>query len=235
MDNNGFSLDNNLPDLTRAVVSEQELNAFEARQAEWFAQRNGKFTASEIHKILTYQDKPDEFPKGAETYVLDKVLEVLTDGKSRKEFETPAMQYGKEMEAEAIARVEAILGCKFEKTGDNQEFIPYGSHAGATPDGISCLEGLEVKCPDSRTHFFYLKMQTAKDLKRIKPEYYWQCQMGMLCAGFDLWNFASFDPRFTDEIKQIKIIIVFRDEADIEFLKLRLKMAISRKLELLNQ
>jgi hypothetical protein len=220
-----------LPYFSQAVVPIEEIEKHEA----WLRERNGKFTASGIYRLCSYENKPDELSAGAETYVMEKVLEILTDGESRKDYINAAMERGNQLETEAVQIVENILLIKFDKTGDNQEFVPYGSHAGATPDGISTKAGLEIKCPDCKTHFEYLNINNQYELKRLKPQYYWQIQTGMLCTGLKLWYFASYDPRFTETEKQLKIIKIEQDEKDLNLLKLRLKKAIERKLELLKQ
>ncbi|TWP31916.1 hypothetical protein ETU08_00210 [Apibacter muscae] len=220
----------NLPNLFLADTS-NEIDSFE----QWLNQRNGRFTASEIYRILTYQEKPDYISAGALSYIEEKALEVLTNGKSRKTFFNLSMKHGKTFELEAIAKAEEKLIIKFEKTGKDQEFIEYGSHAGCTPDGLSEKLGIEVKCPDCKTHFKYLKIKNQEDLKRTEPKYYWQIQKGMLCTGLKQWYFVSYDPRFTNEKNQLLTLLIHENDKDIEFLKQRLKLAISKKIELINQ
>ena len=124
------------------------------RKESWLKERRGRFTASEVHRLLTYENKPDELPKGAETYVLEKVVEVLTD-ESKDGFISDSMQWGVDNELEAITLFEKKRGVAVKHTGENQKLIKYGKDAGGTPDGIGHGFGIEVKCPDSKTHFIY--------------------------------------------------------------------------------
>lgn len=218
----------NLPNLFLADTL-NEIDPFEI----WIKQRIGRFTASDIYRLLTYEEKPNYLSPGALTYIEEKALEILTEGKSRKNIFTLSMEHGKDYELEAISRAEQKLNIKFKKIGKEQEFIEYGLHAGATPDGVAETIGAEVKCPDCKTHFKYLKIENQEDLKKIEPKYYWQTQMGMLCTELDQWYFISYDPRFSNEDKQLKIVLINKNIEDIKFLKQRLELAISKKIELI--
>jgi len=237
-------------DLHQAEISEVELN--ERLLLE--TQRIGKFTCSEFHKLMTYENKIDEFPKGAETVVIEKVSEILTDSCNFSDSWTnDAMQWGKDHELEAVERFTKETGIKVAKIGIGQEFIEYqgdsddilNGNAGGTPDGeIDDKRGLEVKCPDSKTHLNYIigfkpimgKEEVIKPtLKEVEKRYYWQVQGYMLLTGKSEWQFVSYDPRFTDKTKQIVISKVERNETDIQRLIVRLRMAVRRKNELLKE
>ena len=69
---NGPAID--LSSMARA----EPIKTTEERRAEWLQERRGKFTASDFYKLMTYEHKP-EFPKGAMTYVTEKVVETLTE------------------------------------------------------------------------------------------------------------------------------------------------------------
>lgn len=222
---------NNLPDLFQAVVSSEELDKKEA----WVMQRVGKFTASNVSKLMTYEDKLQDLPKGAKTYAEEVALEILTNGKSRNEFTSEAMERGNEKELEAVARFTQITGIECQNLGENQEFVEWSDYFGGTPDGLFEENGLiEVKCPNSKTHFFYIKnLKSAEDLKKHKPEYYWQIQGNFLATGRNKGYFISYDDRFTDENLQILILEINRNDEDIEKLKTRLSMANIYKKEFL--
>lgn len=199
----------------------------------WLKERRGKFTASEIHRLLTYENKPDELPKGAETYVLEKVVEELTD-ESKERFISDSMQFGIDTEIEAIISFTAKRDVTIKNIGKEQKFIKYGKHAGGTPDGIGFGFGIEVKCPDSKTHFIYsTQINNSNDLKDVKKEYYWQIQSLMLFTGKNYWYFISYDSRFKNKSKRLYFVKIERNEKDIDFLKSRLEMAINLKKQLL--
>ena len=224
-----------LPNLHLATESSKDLNynlnKSKAEEA-WLLQRKGKFTASEIHRLMTALSKPNELPVGAITYVIEKVAETLTDGLPES-FSSEAMQWGKDQEVNAIELFSKKTKLKVHSTGDNQKFIAYGKHAGCTPDGLGAGYGVETKCPKSATHVLYRGIKNGDDLKKIKPEYYWQIQFSMMCRKVSKWHFVSFDPRFSNEKHRLYPVLIERNENDIELIKLRLQLAIDKKLELI--
>ena len=173
---------NNLPDLSQAVVSTAEFDKHEA----WLKSRQGKFSASNCHRLMTYIEKIDVLPAGAMTYVEEIVIDILTDGKGKKDFKSDSMDRGNEKELEAVAKFEEITGLVCYDTGDDQKFIELCSYFGGTPDGLFDDDGLiEVKCPDSKTHLFYLKnLKTQENLKKHCTNYYWQIQGNFLAFQF---------------------------------------------------
>ena len=222
---------NNLPDLSQAVVSEVEFDRNEA----WLKQRQGKFTSSNISKLMTYEDKIDEFPKGAMTYVEEVVIEILTGGKGKESFKSDDMDRGNEMELEAVARFEKETGLVCYATGENQQFIELSSYFGGTPDGLFDEDGvIEVKCPKSKTHLFNLRnLKNWQDLKKHYSNYFWQIQGNLYATGRNKAYFISYDERFEDPQHQIVIVEIPRNEEDIQKLKKRLQMAENKKKELL--
>lgn len=221
---------NNLPDLFQAVVSCEELDKKEL----WLKLRQGKFTASNIHRLLTYEDK-NELPKGAISYIEEVVLEILTDGQSREDFTSEAMLHGQETELLAISRFEKTMGVECYATGENQAFVQCNDHFGGTPDGLFGEAGLiEVKCPNSKTHFFnLLNLKSVEELKKHYPAYYWQIQANLFITGRTQGVFISFDDRFLDENLQIKIVEVPYCREDVSFMLFRLEQAIEYKNEML--
>ncbi|ODS87268.1 MAG: hypothetical protein ABS44_11670 [Chryseobacterium sp. SCN 40-13] len=222
---------NNLPDLSQAVVSETELN----KQEAWLKSREGKFTASNCHRLMTYEDKLDDFPKGAMTYVEEVVIDILTDGKGKKDFKSDSMDRGNEKELEAVAVFEAKTGFICSATGEDQKFVELCSYFGGTPDGLIGGDSLiEVKCPDSKTHLFYIKnLKSLADLKKHCSNYYWQIQGNLLATGRMFAYFISYDDRFTNPEHQFLALGIKRNEDDIAKLKKRLQMAEKHKQELL--
>jgi hypothetical protein len=68
-----------------------------------------------------------------------------------------------------------------------------------------------------------------EDLKSMAPEYYWQCQGLMMITDLPRWYFVSYDPRFLAEKLRMHIVIIHRDNDDIDKLRIRLEMAIEAK------
>lgn len=230
---------------------------------EWLGLRRGLFTASEFHKLCTYRegllikgkkgkkgkkgepDEPDEpdtydtdyFPDGAKTYATLKAVEMLTlQDTSDTGWKSKAMEWGSNVEAEAVEALYEKYGLVVENYGDNQEFIYYNKDIGCTPDGlIDDDAGVETKCPESTTHATYLQLQTVEEFQKLKPDYYWQCMGGMYVTGRQKWLFVSYDPRFLEPRLRLKVMIIYRNEDDIKFLDKRLKQAIAYRNEVYNK
>jgi hypothetical protein len=185
------------------------------------------------------------FSDGGETYVLEKVIEELTDTLP-DHFETSAMRWGKEWEEIAVKEFMRKTGIKVDHYGDDQVFVDHESeylnksitqslipHIGCTPDGlIGDDAGIETKCRDSKQHFLCLQeIKDAETLKATYPKAYWQCQGSMYLTGRSMWFFVSFDPRFKQDKLKILIVKVKRNDEDIEKLERRLKIAVTKKIE----
>jgi YqaJ-like viral recombinase domain len=215
-----------LPDLSQAVVLNTELDKTQA----WLEQRKGKFTASEFNRLMTYEDK-DVFPDGANTYVTETVLEIITIGESKQIYNS-AIEWGKENENEAVEVFSEKYGFEVYNYGENQKFITLGKHIGCTPDGlIESDGGVETKCPDSKTHLYYLETLTVENFKKECKDYYWQIQGSMYITTRKYWYFISYDPRFKKEDKRLFVLKIQRNETDIKKLENRLTEAIRRKKE----
>ena len=192
----------------------------------WLEEKKGKLSASEFHRLMGYEDKP-EFPAGAETYVIEKVMELVTEGGGKRSIGSmPQIIWGKKYENEANLKFQEATGLTVEFYGSNQKFIKITEHKGLTPDGLIGNDGgCETKCPDSTTHYHYLRNLNQETLKKLYNEVYWQIQGSMLLTGRNFWYFISYDPRYKNESKRLYYFKVERNEDDIEKLKRRLFMA----------
>jgi hypothetical protein len=224
---------------------------------EWEQIRCGRFTSSEIHKIMECGKRPmtpEELAarpkkgKGSQTtlvpdpskmspdglkYINQKVAEVLT-GKPKPPAYAYPLVYGKETEPQAVEYFEQKFGIACEEVG----FQPWTDHAGGSPDRlIGTDQGLEVKCPfASEMQVQYLMLNDRHDLKRMFPEYYWQCVSLMLFTGRQLWHFVTFDPRMIlDKHKITHLEIFAKDvEEDMDSVNKAIEGAVKEKLKLLS-
>lgn len=218
------------------------LKTREELRLEFLLKRRGKFTASQFSKLVTSLDK-EEFPRGAKAYALEKAVELVTEIDEQDTFVSYAMQWGIDHELEGIAAFEKMTEMSVLHTGENQKTINLGDDIACTPDGISKIFGLssefecgiEVKCPNSKTHFEYSSIKSAIDLKKIAPDYYWQVQGGMYITGYNYWYFISYDPRFKDKSKQLHYALIERNDNDIDLLSKRIFMAIAYRNYLLKE
>lgn len=203
----------------------EALDSLESKTQQWLQKRRGRFTASEFHRLMGYRSKPD-FPKGAETYAMEKAVEALTTESDY--FSNAAMEHGNAHEVEAVEYFMEVTGLTVEKYGNDQEFVELGDDVGCTPDGrIGINGGYEGKAPNSKTHFFYLtNVKNAADLEKHCSNYFWQVVGSMYVTGADFWYWVSYDPRFKKPEHRMHIVKIERDEKAIEDLKRRLRQGI---------
>jgi hypothetical protein len=209
--------------------------ASEQRSQIWRDARCGKFTASEIYKLMTEpRNKADKeagkFSQGAMTYIKTKVAEELT-GLVHQDSNAYPLVYGQDMEVNAKEYLREVKGYDIKEVG----FVAFTDHAGGSPDGhIGEDEVLEIKCPfNSANHVEYLMMKTPEDLYDFKPEYYYQIQANVLFAKRKQGRFVSFDPRMPDKHKLYELIIPAHVGIQHNIAE-RLGKAIEEKLKIIN-
>lgn len=207
------------------------------RTYEWHEKRRGLFTASSIHKLMGAKG----LGQTGETYIFEKVTEAL--GVDLNEVTTIAMQYGIDMEPQAKAYYEQSFNCQITESG----FVvaDWCNEAGCSPDGIieSKNKLIEIKCPYNPVHHTQnLLIKSADDLKKLRPEYYWQVQMQMAVMNFDRCDFVSYCPAFISQINgklsginRMIAIEIHANEQDIILLKSRISEAVELKHKLLKQ
>jgi putative phage-type endonuclease len=155
------------------------------RTPDWEAARLGKATASRIADVIA-QTKSG-YAASRANYAAQLISERLT-GVKAEAFESAAMRWGQEKEAEAL-EVYA-----FERDADVTQvgFLdhPTTAMAGASPDGLVSDDGLvEIKCPLTATHIETFLGQAPPG------RYLSQMQWQMAVTG-RLWcDFVSYDPR----------------------------------------
>ena len=201
----------------------------------WLRERWGKFTASEMYRLMTNGKTKDGLSAGAMTYVREKAAEQLSEFR-RAEFSSAAMEWGIEHEQGAIEQFEAATGIRVNHTGEDQQFIlSECGHWGGTPDGITFESGIEVKCPESKTHLLYLTVVDAETLKAEEPKYYWQIQSYMQLTGKDHWHFVSYDPRFYAEQLRLHHAVIERVQDDVELMLQKIELAVAARNEIVQR
>lgn len=223
---------------------------------QWEQIRAGRFTSSEIWKIMKFGYRPmtdvelkarpktgkgsatkhviDKSKMGEKgmTYITQKVAEVLT-GKPKPSAYAYPLVYGKETEPEAVEYFQKVTGLECEEVG----FQTWGDHAGGSPDRlIGETEGLEIKCPfQSENQIGYLMLTDWYDLKANYPEYYWQCVSLMLFTDRKRWHFCTYDPRMIEDKHKLTHMVIELEkiEEDIDLLVGGIENAVRLKLEML--
>lgn len=165
-------------------------------QEQWQDLRKGRFTASEIHKLMgTPRNKSEYLSDTAKTFVYEKASELLTG--ISKPIWGEALTWGTENEKEAFEYFQHFQDEFYTYYGgETYTFIPYGEYSGYSPDalGSNCI--VEIKNPfNSAIHLKNRSIKCAEDLLKLHPEYYWQMQLGMIASAVDFGYFVSYDKR----------------------------------------
>jgi hypothetical protein len=192
---------------------------------QWLSSRAGKFTASEIHKIMGKGRGQEYFGMVAKSYITTKAAEILTGEPANQRGQTMAMEWGVAHEFEAITKYQAQYGEIEYYGGANPQFFEYSKFSGGSPDGVSGDCVIEVKCPfNSAEHLKHLLMKDREEVKDVIPEYYWQMTANALFTNKPNAVFISYDPRFEDQY-QLKVLRFSIDLDDCSLLKERLEEA----------
>lgn len=195
---------------------QNKIEAHEQRSPEWFSMRLGKFTASEIHKLLGIKG----LGQTGKTYCFEKACELVFGKDENDDFTSFDLKRGVELEPIAFRKFQEL---KQEDFIDIQTttFFPYGENAGASPDGLVGDDAiLEIKCPRSNK-FFNL---VAGGVEEIDKDYIAQMQMQMLCSNSKQCHFFNYI--IFNGVEMWHEIIVERDEVMIELIKTRIAEAI---------
>lgn len=171
---------------------------------EWKEARRGKVTASPMIKIIKGRSG---YKASRKDYMAEKICEILT-GEIAEHYISPEMQWGTEHEPTARTSYEIKTGNLVEEVG----FIihPEIESLGASPDGLVGVDGMvEIKCPKTATHIETI--MTGK----IKPDYIYQMQTGLIVTGRKWCDFVSYDPRLPSP-QDLYVQRVERDEAVIK-------------------
>lgn len=193
------------------------------RSDEWFDIRKGRFTASQIHRLLG-KESLKKTKDSIGNYAFEKAVETL-HGLEDDNFVSIDMQRGITQEPLAFKLFSDLKSYEFLQV-EEVSFYKHGNHAGASPDGkVSNNSNLEIKCP-RRNKFFKL---VANGYDEIDKSYIAQMQMQMLCTKTEKSYFLNY--YLENAIQYWHEIIVERDEEMIDLIKDRIKMATEIKLE----
>lgn len=142
------------------------------RSEDWHNQRLGKFTASEIHKLMGIKGLGET----GKSYAFDKAVETVF-GEVEENFISYDMQNGIDTEPIAFKKFTELKALQFIEVL-NCGFFNVGENAGASPDGLVGNDAvLEIKCPKAGTFFKLVATNV------IDPKYYYQMQMQMMATG----------------------------------------------------
>lgn len=203
---------------------------------EWDQARVGRFTSSEMWKLMVPPKGKDDKESGklsetAMQYVSDKVAELFTGSPKVQGYGFP-IAWGQQYEPEAIEYFCGQTEYIHEKVG----FFPFHEHAGGSPDGIiNDTDILEVKCPyDSGKQLDYLMLTDQYDLLRNFREHYWQCMSNLLFTKKEQCHFVTYDPRMIQPKHKMVHLIIKPISEHFDMLSAKIEVAVKEKLSLYN-
>lgn len=184
--------------------------------AEWHELRRGKVTASRVADILAKTKTGASASR--QNYLIELALQRITKT-IQPSYTNDAMAWGTATEPQARVAYEV-------KTGNFVDQVPFIDHPtiewfGCSPDGLVDKDGLlEIKCPNSATHWEYFKA------KEPPKKYFIQMQAQMAVTGAKWCDFVSFDPRMPER-SQLLIVNVPRDSEFIVYMEAEIKQFLS--------
>ena len=154
------------------------------RTKEWFNDRKGRVTASNVGAILgvdPWRNREDVMRAMVRDY----------HGAETEFKGNPATFYGTNTEMQAKLCFTRQTGIDVEETG----FARFAEWLGASPDGLTADGGvLEIKCPYGIRNDQDPAFKTLKE----QPQYYAQVQIQMFACGSPFAHFAQYVPPFGD-------------------------------------
>lgn len=223
----------------------------EQRSDEWFISRLGKFTGSEVGKLMSSErgkDKLTSFSLTAMSYIYQVASERdLIDcyKHSGEEFDiykeqiditSKPMEFGIEQEPRAREAYENKTGIHMDEVSSCVcKSMPYFA---ASPDGLGKDKDgnvgvLEIKTLGMGKYFKYRsEVFDNESLKKMNPQYYWQCIAEMICTNASWCDFTCFNP-FVNHFMHITRIEPL--EEDVTALLDRIRIANNMVDEILNK
>lgn len=221
------------------------------RSLDWFRARLGCITGSQVGALMKAGRSKDKlFSDTALTYLYQlagerslnpemvKDDEMFTFYLEQTTSQSKAMRFGTEQEENARNLYIKVTGRTIKEVGlCRHESISY---LASSPDGIvyddDVMGCVEVKCPTLSTYSRYVaEVHDNESLKKVNPDYYYQCQNHMVCTGSLFCDFVVYCP-FVEV--PIHIVRIKRDEVTIKAILERVKLAekiIVNNYSLLNQ
>jgi len=158
---------------------------------DWLIQRIGVVTASNFSKVFTTAGKLSTSRDG----LINQLIAENLLQKPTETFKSDAMQRGNDLEPEARALAELMLGVDIEEYGlikmDDYEI-------GCSSDGLWDDTGIEIKCPNASTHIAYLRKG------KLPTIYTQQVQGTMLVLDLSEYWFLSYHPDLEPLLIKVK-------------------------------
>ncbi len=200
-------------------------------------QRLGKFTASQIYRLMTNPRSGSGLSVGAITYIEEVARDILaySDEQYEPEFTNIHTDRGHARELAAVANMEMELGLCFSHTGDDQRFFE-GREGfwGASPDGVvfdkngDVAVTLDVKSPTRLNHIKnVLQVKDMHGLKASHKDYYWQKVAQITACNAERGYWVSYNPMIKNLDRVMHYIEIVPPSEDVEAMINKLSMAKS--------
>jgi putative phage-type endonuclease len=186
------------------------------RTEQWYEQRKGRFTASEVHKLMGIKGLGET----GLSLCRKKAQEIVFGRDEEWEVSTFDMQRGISQEPIAFELFKRQKELDFIEVQECS-FFPIGANSGASPDGLVGSDAvLEIKCP--RPEKFFLLVE--KGIEAIDPSYYDQMQLQMKATNSKRCYF--FNNLFYKGQNLSHELIVERDDKRIDLIMQRIDLAV---------
>ena len=210
----------------------------EQHSIDWYRDRLGYITGSKVGVLMkSGRTKDKVFSDTAKTYLYqlagERALnpEIVNNDDMLKFYidqttsQSKAMRFGSEQEENARNLYVEQTGREVKEVGlCHHDTITY---LASSPDGITTDNGIlgcvEIKCPSLSTYSQYVAEITDNEsLKKVNPDYYYQCQNHMACTGGQFCDFIAYCP-FVES--PIHIVRISRDNDAIALIEERVALA----------
>lgn len=210
----------------------------EQRTLEWYRARLGYITGSQVGSLMKSSRAKDKvFSDTALTYLYqlagERSLnpEIVKDDNmftfylEQTTSQSKAMRFGTEQEENARAMYVDITGREVKEVGLCHH--PQIKYLASSPDGITAdgdvMGCVEIKCPTLSTYSKYVaEIHDNDSLKKVNPDYFYQCQNHMACTEAQFCDFIVYCP-FVEN--PIHIVRIKRDEEAIALIMERVELA----------
>lgn len=210
----------------------------EQRTLEWYRARLGYITGSQVGSLMKSGRAKDKvFSDTALTYLYQLAGErslnpeivkddtMFTFYLDQTTSQSKAMRFGTEQEEHARNTYIEITGRDVVEVGLCKH--PTIPNLASSPDGLT-VDGkekgcVEIKCPTLSTYSKYVaEIHDNETLKKVNPDYYYQCQNHMACTDTTFCDFIVYCP-FVEN--PIHIVRITRDNDAIALIEERVALA----------
>lgn len=164
--------------------------------------RTANFTSSSIHRLTGFDRSGKEIGKPFFEYVKEKRWEKLLGKPLQNETSSRETSWGDLVELMAFSKMPIEYKLQSDKRYKHPT-LPYSGAPDMLTDTIVC----DIKCPFSLKSFCEMvEIKEPEQLKKQKPEYYWQLVSNGILADRDIAEFVVYAP-YQEDLNVIREMI----------------------------